>query len=315
MTKRPQILLVLEGSLERTPAVLRAISLARRMDAVLQLRSFEYLRSLEHAARRGFDLEAYLRGRRQRLEEFAGRIREEQVQVECGVIWGQPLAEQIILQTLALKPNLVIKDTRAETTLNRAFYSTADWRLLSVCPAPLMLVHPRSASVPKHILAAVDPLDEHDKPRGLNDDILVTALGLATQCGAELDVVNVHEFIPPAGEWEYLGWMPDLTLYGELSKIHAEGLYKLGRQYSVPPGKMHILHGDPARCIIDFAADRHVDLVVMGSVYRTGLDRLLIGSTAEGVFDRLACDVLVLKPEGFAAAFAAGFEAAKPKAA
>jgi len=315
MTKRPQILLVIDGTLERSPAVLRAISLARRMDAVLQLRSFEYIRSLEQATKHGFDLDAYLKGRRQRLEEFAGRIRQEQVHVECRVIWGQPLAEQVILETLALKPDLVIKDTRAETTLNRAFYSVADWRLLSVCPAPLMLVHPRSASVPKHILAAVDPLDEHDKPHSLNDDTLNTALTLAAQCGSELDVVNVHEFIPPAGEWEYLGWMPDLTLYDELSKIHAEKLYKLGRRYGVPPGKMHILHGNPARCIVDFAADRHIDLVVMGSVYRTGLDHLLIGSTAEGVFDHLGCDVLVLKPEGFAAAFAANFEVAKPKAA
>lgn len=315
MSKRPQILLVIEGSLERSPAVLRAISLARRMGAVLQLRSFEYMRSLDRATKQGFDLDAYLKGRRQRLEEFAGRIRLEQVHVECGVIWGQPLAEQIILETLALKPDLVVKDTRAETALNRAFYSVADWRLLSVCPAPLMLVHPKSVSVPRHILAAVDPLDEHDKPRSLNGDILSAALDLATQCSAELDVVNVHEFIPPGGEWEYLGWMPDLTLYGELSKIHAEKLYKLGRQYSVPPGKMHVLHGNPARCIVDFAADRHVDLVIMGSIYRTGLDHLLIGSTAEGVFDHLACDVLVLKPEGFAAAFAANFEVAKPKAA
>jgi universal stress protein E len=37
----------------------------------------------------------------------------------------------------------------------------------------------------------------------------------------------------------------------------------------------------------------------MGAVSRRGLDRLLIGSTAERTLDRLNCDVLVVKPRGF----------------
>jgi universal stress protein E len=35
----------------------------------------------------------------------------------------------------------------------------------------------------------------------------------------------------------------------------------------------------------------------MGAIARSGLKRLLIGNTAERVLDRLACDVLVLKPK------------------
>ncbi len=315
MQKPTQILLLTDGSLERTPAVLRAISLARKMDAVIQLRSFEYVRSLEHAAKQGFDLKAYMHGRRNKLEEFAGRIREERVSVECSVIWGHPIAENILLAVLALGPDLVIKDASASSALSRAIFSGLDWRLLGECPAPLMLVHAGSHSLPKHILAAVDPQDEHDKPHELNSEILTTALRLAEQCDAEFDVANACEFIPSAGECEYLGWMPDLTLYGELRKVHAESLYKLGREYSIPPGKMHVLDGDPARAIASFAVAKHVDLVVMGSIYRTGLKHLAIGSTAEGVFDRLGCDVLVLKPDGFAAELAGRLESTESKAA
>ncbi len=37
------------------------------------------------------------------------------------------------------------------------------------------------------------------------------------------------------------------------------------------------------------------DLVVMGAVSRSGIQRLFIGSTAEEVLDRLPCDVLIVK--------------------
>jgi universal stress protein E len=36
-------------------------------------------------------------------------------------------------------------------------------------------------------------------------------------------------------------------------------------------------------------------------VSRRGLDRVFLGSTAERVLDRLPCDLLIIKPEGFSA--------------
>ena len=317
MSKRSQIMVIMTGEMRRSPAVLRALSLARKSNASLQLRSFEYDRGLEHAVKQGFDLAAYLQGRRSRLEQFADRLRHEGVPVDCGVIWGRPLADQILFDVLALKPDLVIKDAPEESAVSRAFFSGLDWRLLAQCPAPLMLVHPGSPSLPRKILAAVDPLDEHGKPHELNADILKAAISLSMQCGAELEVANAYEYIPLGGEAGFAGWIPDLTLYEELRKVHAEALYKLGRQYSIPPGHMHVLNGDAAQAITGFAAQKHVDLVVMGSVYRAGLKHLLIGSTAEGVFDRLSSDVLVLKPQGFAAELAPLLESSKshPKAA
>ncbi|HNA21902.1 MAG TPA: universal stress protein, partial [Agitococcus sp.] len=42
-----------------------------------------------------------------------------------------------------------------------------------------------------------------------------------------------------------------------------------------------------------------IDLVVMGSVARTGIAGLIIGNTAETILEQLQCSVLVLKPQGF----------------
>jgi len=41
------------------------------------------------------------------------------------------------------------------------------------------------------------------------------------------------------------------------------------------------------------------DLVVMGTVARTGIAGWLIGNTAEAILEQLQCSVLAVKPHGF----------------
>ncbi|HVS10740.1 MAG TPA: universal stress protein [Planctomycetota bacterium] len=47
------------------------------------------------------------------------------------------------------------------------------------------------------------------------------------------------------------------------------------------------------------SAELGSDLLVLGTVARTGIAGVLIGNTAEEILDRIACSVLVVKPDGF----------------
>jgi len=51
--------------------------------------------------------------------------------------------------------------------------------------------------------------------------------------------------------------------------------------------------------ITDLAAKKRVDLIVMGTVCRTGIAGFFIGNTAENVLQRVDCSMLTVKPEGF----------------
>jgi universal stress protein E len=42
------------------------------------------------------------------------------------------------------------------------------------------------------------------------------------------------------------------------------------------------------------------DVLVMGGISRSALERFFVGSTAEAVLDKLRCDVLIVKPADFA---------------
>ena len=47
--------------------------------------------------------------------------------------------------------------------------------------------------------------------------------------------------------------------------------------------------------IIDYASDKSIDLVIIGTKGRTGLKRLLLGSVAQGVVQHAHCPVLLVR--------------------
>ena len=67
------------------------------------------------------------------------------------------------------------------------------------------------------------------------------------------------------------------------------------------PVRHVFVEGDPATEIVRYCRDANMDLVVMGTHGRTGLERLLLGSVAEKVLRDAPCSVLVVKlPKGVA---------------
>ncbi|HSG66502.1 MAG TPA: universal stress protein [Gammaproteobacteria bacterium] len=65
---------------------------------------------------------------------------------------------------------------------------------------------------------------------------------------------------------------------------------------------MHLTQGVAAEQLLMLSRTLPADVVVMGTVSRSNIKRLLIGNTAERVLDRLPCDLLIVKPPGFTGA-------------
>ena len=103
------------------------------------------------------------------------------------------------------------------------------------------------------------------------------ALGLAEAYGAALAVVYVHT--PGAGDRE-----------------HCRGQLEQVRPANPKIAVSHVLlEGDPATEIARYAAEAGVDVIVIGTHGRTGVDRLVMGSVAERVMREAPCSVLVVK--------------------
>ena len=62
---------------------------------------------------------------------------------------------------------------------------------------------------------------------------------------------------------------------------------------------LHVVKGHPERVVSELARELSVDLVVMGTVARTGIDGFFMGNTAESILAQIDCSVLTVKPPGF----------------
>ncbi len=60
-----------------------------------------------------------------------------------------------------------------------------------------------------------------------------------------------------------------------------------------------IVEGMAGDIIPTLARKLTIDLIVMGTVARTGIPGLIIGNTAESVLSQISCSVLAVKPPDF----------------
>jgi nucleotide-binding universal stress UspA family protein len=63
------------------------------------------------------------------------------------------------------------------------------------------------------------------------------------------------------------------------------------------PVETFVLAGYPGSTIVQFAKDNSIDLIVMGTLGKSGIEALLLGSVASKVIRHAPCPVLVVKPQ------------------
>lgn len=139
----------------------------------------------------------------------------------------------------------------------------------------------------QHIVVGVDLSPE-------TSQVVERAQRLASLSAAKIYLVHVLEPLTFA----YGGDIPmDLTEIQTQLQAQAETqLHKLAQRHSLTVQHCHLLVGQPAAELHNFADENNADLIVVGSHGRQGL-ALLLGSTANGVLHGAHRDVLAVRVE------------------
>ncbi len=120
------------------------------------------------------------------------------------------------------------------------------------------------------------------------------AADLARRYGGELELLHVHPLAPPAVDLGALPPRPDVleTMLREIRETLAPWEEEAARIVGRP---VHgtVIPGTPTDDVVRFASDHDVDVLVLGSHGRRGLERLLLGSVAERVVREAPCVVVV----------------------
>ena len=125
------------------------------------------------------------------------------------------------------------------------------------------------------------------------------AAGIARATGASLLAVHVVETVVPAVGYSGMSEPLPIADISEQLEESAEREMPRVAECEECAGlnvEEMIVHGDAATEIVRVARERRVDLIVISSHGRTGLGRILFGSTAEAVVRHATCPVLVVKP-------------------
>ena len=135
----------------------------------------------------------------------------------------------------------------------------------------------------KTVLVPIDFSDESFEALDIGLQIVEDA--------SQLTVIHVLQDLSPMEAGEVWGVIDPQTRLGNVTKALRERLQadKYARV------KIEVLLGDPAHGIANYAQQEQIGLIVIPSHGRTGLTRLLIGSTAERVVRLAHCPVLVLR--------------------
>ena len=236
-----------------------------------------------------------------RLKVLANRLAKAGVRVEPRVEWDFPPHEAVIRAARRFDADLIVAERHpAKHHLAWALRFT-DFELLRLAPMPVLLVKTQQAYDRPAILAAVDPTHAYSKPLKLDREILDCAAQMTHALRGSLHAVFAYNPLPVAA------LEPGLALAGVTDTIAAEtragakkALARVLNGAAIPESRRHLVPQHPIDAIEATAAQVGCAIAVMGAISRSGLKRLVLGNTAERVFDELPCDVLVVKPRHFA---------------
>ena len=246
--------------------------------------------------------ELIVQERRKYLDRIVATLGREGDQTGVQVLTGTPFLE-IIRLVLRQKHDLVIKAAGGRSGLQDRLFGSTSLHLMRKCPCPVWVMKPTWRERFHRILAAVDPVCGEEEENLLNIKIMDLATSLAKMEQSELHIVHAWDF-----RGEHLARVRSMMSGESLNQLanqtrdrHKKGFDELIGNYSLKKlnHRLHFLQGNPAALITDLAAQHAVDLIVMGTVCRTGVAGFFIGNTAENLLQQVDCSVLTVKPEGF----------------
>ena len=230
----------------------------------------------------------------EKLEEMAAALRREEITVECHAEMGRPF--RVVLDACErLGAALVVVGTRGHTGLARLLLGSTAARVIQKAACPVLAVHQedrRPAGLPGFVLVPTD--FSSDARLACEEASRVFRLDRA---GARLLLLHVWQLPADYALYEY-GGAAFFTAHREEALEAANAALAEKAAALRPTGvavETLLREGEAAGVIVGVAAERGAGLIAMGTHGLSGLERLVIGSTAQRVVQHAPCPVLTVR--------------------
>jgi universal stress protein E len=291
---------------EQQPGLDKAVKLAEMMGAKLELFVCCYNHSLtasylfdeegrEHA------INGFIHGQERYLEDLANPLVERGIDVSTDVCWRRSTEVGILKKVMRYHPDLVVKGCRTHHRFDIHLFGDLDWQLIRDCPVPLMLTKSKPWGAALKLVAAVDPLHSHERPSMLDKVILDISLKLSKLLQSQFSLFHSYQALPVSVIFDDTLVVDYEAFRNKMKTEHLHAMEQLRQEFGIDPESTEIAvqQGEVYQALPDFVDDQAADLVVMGAVARSGMERFFIGSTTEKVLGQLSSDILVVKDPTF----------------
>lgn len=171
--------------------------------------------------------------------------------------------------------------------------TSSDWQLLRECRAPVLLVAEKKWHHTKPVLVALDMASTSRRKRALNRKVLMTARDLAAALEVPMEIITAIDVPVLLTDLDIV----DPATYAAQAKEEMQPqIKKLAAEADIPVSAFKCKRGPVEKVITSQAAKVRAQIVVIGTVGRTGVKARLLGNTAEKVLEHLHTDVLAIKP-------------------
>jgi len=299
------ILYVSHGTTDETGGLKQALSLARNNRAPLKVLIVcpEFARDLPDYRKKYEDsLLGQARTSIASTQELLG-IESGEIELSVALASDDHPAIRVIEEVLQHDHDLLVKE--AESPGQGGGFRALDMVLLRKCPCPVWLSRPIERSRGDiQVAVAINPDDDHEPARSLSARMLELSRSLSDSCSGVLHVVSCWDFeyenFLRNNPWASKTEQEIRDLVEVARNRHREALDRLIEVNGISGAyEIHHYRGRAEDVIPSLIKEQGIDILVMGTVVRTGIAGLVIGNTAENIFQELSCSVIALKPQGF----------------
>ncbi|WP_019674440.1 universal stress protein UspE [Arsukibacterium perlucidum] len=303
MTVFSNVLVVLDPTDNQQKALNRGLELARKqpckLTAFLSVYDFSYeMTTMLSGDERESMRQAVIHDRELWVGELINNARNQGIDIDLKVVWHNRPFEAIVHEVLEQNFDLVIKGTHNHDILKSMIFTPTDWHILRKCPCAVLLVKEHEWPENGNIIAAVNAGSEQDHHQSLNQRVISNAKAMAQVLHGKVQLVNAFPGTPVNIAIEIPEFNPQ-QYNSAMRQHHENAVAELARQFDMAEQDTHVLEGMPEDIIPALATELDAEMVVIGTIGRTGLSAAIIGNTAEHLIDQLDCDVLALKPANF----------------
>ncbi|CDL80520.1 universal stress protein UspE [Xenorhabdus szentirmaii] len=305
MANYQNLLVAIDPSQDDQPALRRAVYIVQRnggrIKAFLSIYDLSYeMTTLLSPEERNAMRKSVISQRVAWIKQQAHYYLESGIDIEIKVVWHNRPYEAIIQEVITGNHDLLLKMAHQHSKLESIIFTPLDWHLLRKCPCPVWMVKDQVWPENGAAVVAVNLSHEEAYHSELNLKLVHETQDLAKRIVKEplIHLVSAYPVAPLNIATEIPDFDPNV--YNQaLRGQHLVAMKELRQKFCIDEQHTHVREGVPERVIPETCDELNAGVVVLGILGRTGLSAAFLGNTAEHVIDKLKCDLLAIKPDGF----------------